>query len=293
MSDIRILTCSVTGGSTTRAQNPNLPCSPEEIANACLEAAEAGAAMCHIHVRDPQTGIPSTRIEYYREVVQRIRAGNSDLLINLTTGPGSLYDPSEHDPAVPGPGTEIFTAARRVEHIVELKPDVCSLDIGSINFAGTVIVNIPSVIREMAALIRSAGTKPEIECFDTGDVIFARDMIEEGLFDDPPLFQFVMGGKYGAAARPELLHYLRDSLPANSVWGGFGIGRMAFPFVASVFIAGGHSRIGLEDTVHLSKGVLAKSNAELIGKAARIVRDLGGELATPAQARDILRLPAR
>lgn len=293
MSDTRILTCSVTGGSTSRDQNPNLPCSPEEIANACLGAAEAGAAMCHIHVRDPETGVPSTKLEYYREVVQRIRAANSELLINLTTGPGSIYEPSAHDPAVPGPGTEIFTAARRVEHITELKPDVCSLDIGSMNFANTVIINIPSLIREMTALIRAAGTKPEIECFDTGDVIFAQDMIAEGLFDEPPLFQFVMGGKYGAAARPELLHYLRDSLPANSVWGGFGIGRMAFPFVASVYVAGGHSRIGLEDTVYISKGVLAQSNSELITKAARIVRDLGGEIATPAQARDILKLPPR
>jgi len=293
MSNIRILTCSVTGGSTTRAQNPNLPASPEEIANSCLEAAEAGAAMCHIHVREPGTGVPSTKLEHYREVVQRIRAANSELLINLTTGPGCTWDPNPENPALPGPGTQMFTAARRVEHVVALQPDVCSLDIGSMNFAGTIVVNIPNLIREMTTLIRNAGTKPEIEIFDTGDVVFARDMIEEGLFDDPPLFQFVMGGKYGAAARPELLHYLRDSLPRGSVWGGFGIGRMAFPMVAAVYIDGGHSRIGMEDTIYISRGVLAKSNAELITKAARIVTDLGGEIATPAQAREILKLPPR
>ncbi len=286
MSDIRILTCSVTGGSTTRAQNPALPCTPGEIATSCLEAAEAGAAMCHIHVRHPD-GTPST------ELVRLIRAANSDMVINLTTGPGCFYDPSPEDPAKPGPGTLIFTAPRRVEHVLELKPDVCSLDIGSMNFASSIVVNIPSIVREMAQLIRAAGVKPEIEIFDTGDVVFARDMIAEGLFDDPPMFQFVLGGKYGASARPELLHYLRDSLPAGSIWGGFGIGRTAFPMVASVYVAGGHSRIGLEDTVYLSRGVLAKSNAELIAKAARIVTDLGGEIATPAQAREILKLPAR
>lgn len=291
MSDIRILTCSVTGGSTTRAQNPNLPCTPEEIASSCLEAAEAGAAMCHIHVRHPD-GTPSTELEHYREVVRLIRAANSDMLINLTTGPGCFYDPSPEDPAKPGPGTLIFTAERRVEHVLELKPDVCSLDIGSMNFASSIVINIPGIVREMAQLIRSAGVKPEIEIFDTGDVIFARDMIAEGLFDDPPMFQFVLGGKYGGAARPELLHYLRDSLPANAVWGGFGIGRTAYPMVASVYVAGGHSRIGMEDTVYLARGVLAKSNAELIAKAARIVTDLGGEIATPEQAREILQLPA-
>ncbi len=293
MADPRILTCSVTGGSTTRAQNPNLPVTPEEIANSCLEAAEAGAAMCHIHVRDPETGEPSTELEYYRDVVERIRAANSDMLINLTAGPGCFYDPSDDDPAVPGPATQIFTAKRRTEHVVALKPDICSLDIGSMNFANNVVVNIPKIAREMAEIIRNAGVKPEIEIFDTGDVTFAHDLIAEGLIDGPYLFQFVMGGKYGAASSPELLYYLRNSLPAGSIWGGFGIGRTSFQMAATVFIAGGHSRIGMEDTVYLERGVLAPSNAALIQKAARIIKDLGGELATPAQAREILQLPPR
>lgn len=293
MADPRILTCSVTGGGTTRAQNPNLPVTPEEIASSCIEAAEAGAAMCHIHVRNPATGGMSTELKHYQEVVERIRASGSDMVINLTTGPGCFYDPSDDDPAVPGPGTMIYTAQRRVEHVLALKPDVCSLDIGSMNFNNEVVVNIPKIVREMIPLMKQAGTKPEIEIFDTGDVVFAKDLIAEGLLEGPHLFQFVMGGKYGAASSPELLYYLRNSLPANSVWGGFGIGRTAFQMVATIFMAGGHSRIGMEDTVYLSRGVLAKSNAELITKARRIIEDLGGEIATPAQAREILQIERR
>ncbi len=293
MADLRILTCSVTGSGTTKAQNPNLPVTPKEIADACLDAAAAGAAMCHIHVRDPETGALSVELEHYREVVQRIRDSVSDVVINLTTGPGGEFRPSAEDPAVAGPGTLMMTAERRVEHVLALKPDVCSLDIGSMNFAGTTVINEPGIVRKMAALIRDAGVKPEIEIFDTGDVIFALDLIKEGLIVDPPLFQFVLGGRYAAAARPELLHYLRDSLPKGAVWGGFGIGRSAYPMVASVYVAGGHSRIGMEDTVYVSRGVLTKGNGELIAKAARLVRDLGGELATPAQAREILGIPPK
>lgn len=293
MADPRILTCSVTGGGTTRAQNPNLPVTPEEIANSCIEAADAGATVCHIHVRNPETGGKSTELAHYREVVERIRASGADMLINLTTGPGCFYDPSDDDPGVAGPGTMIYTAQRRVEHVLELKPDICSLDIGSMNFNNEVVVNIPKIVREMIPLIKQAGTKPEIEIFDTGDVVFAKDLIAEGLLEGPHFFQFVMGGKYGAASSPELLYYLRNSLPGNSTWGAFGIGRTSFHMVAAVYIAGGHSRIGMEDTVYLSRGVLAKSNAELITKARRIVEDLGGEIATPAQAREILQIESR
>ncbi len=187
----------------------------------------------------------------------------------------------------------ILSAHGRVAHVLELKPDVCSFDIGTMNFANNLIVNVPKVVREMAELIRSVGVKPEVECFDTGDITFARDLIAAGLIDAPPMFQFVLGGKYGGEATPELVHYMRDRLPAGAIWGGFGIGRLAYPMMASIFVAGGHLRIGLEDTVHLARGVLASSNADLITKAARIVKDLGGELATPAQAREILKLPAR
>jgi uncharacterized protein (DUF849 family) len=290
MADLRILTCSVTGGNSTRAQNPNLPCSPEEIAEACLGAREAGAAVVHIHVREPDTGVPSFKLEYYRDVVNRIRAAKSDVLINLTTGPGAYYQPGEEDPGKPGPNSMMWTAAKRVAHVVELKPDICSFDIGTMYFGGGILASDPKLIREMAVLIRNAGVKPEIECFDTGHIWFARDLVNEGLIDAPPMFQFVMGGKYAVEANPEALLYMRDRLPTGAQWGAFGIGRMAYPMMAVAYVAGAHLRIGLEDTVHLAKGVLAKSNGVLIEKAVRIIKDLGGELATPAQAREILKL---
>lgn len=293
MSNIRILTCSVTGGSTTKAQNPNLPVTPQEIATACLTAAEAGAAMVHVHVRDPSSGEPSSELYYYREVVQLVRAGNSDLLINLTTGPGAQFVPSEENPSVAAAGTEMFTARRRVEHVLDLRPDVCSFDIGTLNFSGTVVINASSIVREMAKLVRSAGVKPEIEIFDTGDLVFAHDLIAEGLIDEPAMFQFIMGGKYGSEASPELLYYMRNRLPASATWGGLGVGRAAFPMLAAVTIAGGHARIGLEDTVYLSRGVLADSNAALITKAVRMMTDIGVEVATPTQARDLLMLASR
>jgi uncharacterized protein (DUF849 family) len=177
--------------------------------------------------------------------------------------------------------------------VLELQPDVCTLDIGTMNFAGTIAINAPWMSREMATLMRSAGVKPEIEVFDTGDAVMALDLIAEGLIEGTPMFQFVLGGKYAAAAKPELLYYMRDSLPRGSVWAGFGIGRMAFPMLAAAYLGGGHLRIGMEDTVHLGRGELTPSNAALVKKARRIVNDLGGELATPAQAREILKLKPR
>jgi uncharacterized protein (DUF849 family) len=180
-----------------------------------------------------------------------------------------------------------------MEHVIALKPDICTLDIGTMNFAGTVFINAPWMSREMATLMRKAGVKPEIEIFDTGDIVLAHDLIAEGLIEGIPMFQFVLGGKYAAAAKPELLHYMRDSLPRDCVWAGFGIGRMAFPMLAAAYLAGGHLRVGMEDTVYLGRGELAPGNGALVKKARRIVNDLGGELATPAQAREILKLPRR
>lgn len=290
MADARILTCAVTGAGSTRAQNPNLPVTPEEIASACLEAADEGAAAVHIHVRDPVTGEPSMELRYYREVVELVRAHNRDVIINLTAGPGSNFEQDEIRPAIGKPGTTLYPAVRRLEHVIELKPDICTLDIGTMNFAGTVFINAPWMSREMAKLIREAGVKPEIEIFDTGDVVLAHDLIKEGLIEGVPMFQFVLGGKYAAAAKPELLHYMRNSLPRDCVWAGFGIGRMAFPMLAAAYLAGGHLRIGMEDSVYLGRGILAQSNGALVSKARRIVHDLGGELATPVQAREILGL---
>jgi uncharacterized protein (DUF849 family) len=292
MTDVRILTCAVTGAGSTRAQNQNLPVTPEEIANACLDAAAEGASAVHVHVRDPATGEPSMAIEHYRDVVNRIRKSGSDIIINLTAGPGSNFEQDPKNPAVPGAGTTLYSAMRRVEHVLELKPEICTLDISSMNFAGTVFINAPWMAREMATLMRDAGVKPEIEIFDTGDIVLAQDLINEGLIAGEPMFQFVLGGKYAAAAKPELLHYMRDA-PRNSVWAGFGIGRMAFPMLAAAYLAGGHLRIGMEDTVYLGRGELTPGNGALVKKARRIVNDLGGEIATPAQAREILKLKKR
>lgn len=293
MTDVRILTCAVTGAGSTRAQNPNLPVTPEEIARACLDAAAEGAAAVHIHVRDPATGEPSMELRHYREVVERIRKSESDVIINLTAGPGSNFEQDENNPALAKPSTTLYPAKRRVEHVLELKPDICTLDISTMNFAGTVFVNAPHMAREMATLMREAGVKPEIEIFDTGDVVLAQDLIAEGLIAGTPMFQFVLGGKYAAAAKPELLYYMRDSLPRDCIWAGFGIGRMAFPMLAAAYLGGGHLRVGMEDSVYLGRGELAPSNAALVKKARRIVNDLGGELATPAQAREILGLKRR
>lgn len=290
MSNPTILTCAVTGNHTTRAQNPNLPVTPQEIATASIEAGRAGAAIAHIHVRDPETGSPSTKLEYYREVTEIIRDSGSDILINLTTGPGGRFVPGEADPAVAGPGTNLVTAEKRVEHIVALKPDLCSLDLNTMWFGPSAVINAPKIVRRMAELIRGAGVKPELEVFDTGDIHLARALIEEGVLEKNSLFQIVGGVNYGLEASPAALLYATSLIPAACQWAAFGIGRMSFPIVAQAWMLGGHVRVGLEDNIYLAKGQLAKSNAELCEKASRIVSDLGGTLASPAEARQILQL---
>src|SRR3990167_2201433 len=217
----------------------------------------------------------------YAQVVKLIRNKNQDLLINLTTGPGGRFIPSEHDPKVAAPGSSLTTAEKRVEHVVALKPDICSLDFNTM-FSGTsVVINTPGNLAKMATAIKAAGTQPEYEVFDTGDIHLVKDMMKQGKLPFEPLFQMVLGVKYGAAATPETLMYLKSLLPEGAVWAAFGLGRMAFPMVAQSFLLGGHVRVGLEDTVQIEKGVLAPDHAALVEKAARIVRDLGGVIATP------------
>ena len=286
-----IITCAVTGNITTRDHHPGLPCTPQEIARASVDAAAAGASIIHIHVRDPETGKPSMELAHYRQVVELIRAENTDVLLNLTTGPGGRFIPSDDDPKVAAPGSSLTTPERRVEHIVALKPDICSLDFNTM-FSGTsVVINTPRNLEKMSAAIRQAGTQPEYEVFDTGDIHLVKDMIAQGKLPFTPLFQIVMGVKYGAAATPETLMYMKSLLPADAVWAAFGLGRMAFQIVAQSFLLGGHVRVGLEDVVYLEKGVLAPDNAALVEKASRIVRDLGGTIATPADARRMLKMP--
>ncbi|WP_369806024.1 3-keto-5-aminohexanoate cleavage protein [Sphingobium sp. 15-1] len=285
-----VLTCAVTGNLTTREQTPFLPVTPAEIAASALEAAKAGAAVVHLHVRDPESGKPSMAIAHYKETVDRIRDANPDLILNITTGPGGRFVPSQDDPSVAGPGTTLLPPEQRVEHIGILRPEICTLDLNTMNSGSAVVINTPVNVRKMAAIIRESGARPEIELFDSGDIAMLADLVKDGTIDPAPLCSLVTGVRYGFQPSPETILYARGELPAGSIWGAFGIGRFAFTTVAQSLLAGGHVRIGLEDTIHLDKGVLAKSNAELVTKARRIVEDLGGQLASPAEARKALRL---
>jgi uncharacterized protein (DUF849 family) len=285
-----IITCAVTGNLTKPEQHPGLPITPQQIATAALEAAQAGAAVAHIHVRNPETGRPSMEVDLYREVIRLIREVNSDLVINLTTGPGGRFIPSDEDPKIAAPGTTLLPPEKRVEHIAALRPDICSLDLNTMNSGGDVVINTPKNVRRMAHVIREAGVKPELEIFDSGDLHLALDLIKEGVLDGPGLWTFVLGVKYGFAATPETLLYARDFLPDGAAWSAFGIGRAEFPIVAQAWLAGGHVRVGLEDNIYLSKGVLAESNAVLVARAREIVLSLGGEIATAAEAREQLGL---
>ena len=285
-----IISCAVTGNIVTRAQHPGLPVTPAEIARAALDAASAGAAMAHIHVRDPDTGRPSMRVELYAEVVDRIRAVDRGLIINLTTGEGGRFTPSEDDPKVAAAGSTLTTPERRVAHVVALKPDICSLDFNTMNSGANVVINTPRNVRRMAALIVGAGVMPELECFDSGDIHLARDMIDEGALPGPHLFQLVTGVKYGAASTPQTLAYLHSLLPPGCAWSAFGLGRMEFPMLAQAFLLGGHVRVGFEDNLYIRKSSLARDNAQLVDQAVQLLEILGGEVATAAEARAMLGL---
>ncbi len=280
-----IVTCAVTGNQTLPTMTPHLPITPEQIADACLGAAEAGAAVTHIHVRDPQTGMPSMEIGYYREVVERIRAKNADLILNITTGPGGRFAPSEGDPAIAGPGTLFLTPAKRTEHIAMLRPDIATLDLNTMTFGAQAVINTPPNVRKMARVIHDAGTKPEIELFDSGDIYLMHDLVKDGTLKGPHLASFVLGVKYGFRPFPETVLYARGLLPADTDFTAFGTGRSAFPMVAQSFLAGGHVRVGIEDAVYLKQGVLAESNAQMVEKARRIVEELGGQIMSAAEAR--------
>lgn len=286
-----VITCAVTGNLVKPEQTPHLPVTPEQIATECLAAAEAGAAQVHIHVRDPATGRPSMEVELYRDVVDRIRRARRDLIINLTTGPGGRFVPSEDDPKVYAPGTSLLPPERRVEHIAAIRPDVCSLDLNTMNSGPDVVMNTPRNVRRMAKVIREAGVMPEIEVFDSGDINLGLDLIADGTLSGPGMWTFVHGVKYGFAPSAETLAYARGMLPAGAFWTAFGIGRMEFPFVAQAWLLGGHVRVGMEDNIYLERGVLAQSNAQLVAKARDIIESLGGEIAGPRETRTLLGLP--
>ena len=285
-----MITCAVTGNLTKPEMNPALPISTQQVADAALEAAAAGAAAVHIHVRHPDSGAPSMELGHYREAVERIRAKNTALIINLTTGPGGRFQPSDENPAVAGPRTNLLRPEQRVEHIVALKPDVCTLDLNTMTFGQEVVINTPPNLRKMAAAILESGVTPELELFDSGDIQLMNDFLAEGVLRRPALVSLVLGVKYGLPATPAAMAFAKSMLPGDTIWTGFGIGRSAFPMVAQSFLLGGMARIGMEDTVHVSKGRLAKSNGELVEKARHIVELLGGEIMGAEEAREMLQL---
>jgi uncharacterized protein (DUF849 family) len=287
-----IITCAVTGNLTTPEQTPYLPITPQQIADACLGAADAGAAIVHIHVRDPLTGRPSMLLDHYADVVQRIRARNPELILNITTGPGGRFVPSADDPKVAAEGTTLMLPEKRVEHIAVLRPDICTIDLNTMNSGREVVINTPPNVRRMAKVIAEVGAKPEIELFDSGDIALMRDLLADGTLQGSLLCSFVMGVRYGFQPAPETVLYARDLLPNNAEFTAIGIGKAAFTTVAQSYLAGGHVRVGLEDAVYLSRGQLATSNAEMVAKARRIVEDLGGVIATTEEARRIVGLPA-
>ncbi len=282
------ITCAVTGNLTTPDQTPHLPITPEEIAEACLGAAEEGAAIAHIHVREPGSGTPSMKLEYYQDVVARIRAKNRLLILNLTTGPGGRFVPSQDDPKVAAPGTTLMRPEDRVTHVAALRPEICTLDLNTMNSGGQVVINTPGNVRRMAKIMTASGVKPEIELFDSGDIALLHDLLKDGTLKGPQLTSFVMGVKYGFQPSPETVVYARNLLPQDAAFTAIGIGRATFPMVAQSVLAGGHARTGLEDAVYLDKGVLAENNALMVAKARRIVEHLGSQIMTPAEARAML-----
>jgi uncharacterized protein (DUF849 family) len=285
-----IVTVAVTGNITRPDQHPNLPISPEQIAQACLESEQAGASVAHIHVRDPKTGQPSTELSLYREVVERLKSAGSRLIINLTTGPGGRFVPDDDNPRVAAPGTTLMHPLQRVEHILALKPDICSLDLNTMHFGSAVVINTPRNVRIMAEAIRSVGTMPELEVFDSGDIHLSHDLLEQGVLERPALFQIVLGVKYGFSGTAETLRYARSLLPADARWAAFGVGRAEFPIVGEAYLMGGHVRVGMEDNLYLAPGEKTPNNAALVARAVAIVTSLGGQVARPDEAREILRL---
>ncbi|MGA7308897.1 MAG: 3-keto-5-aminohexanoate cleavage protein, partial [Pseudolabrys sp.] len=264
-----MISCAVTGSADTPARNPAVPVTPVAIAASAIDAAKAGAAIVHIHVRDPETTQPSMDPALYREVVERIRASGTDVLINLTTGPGARFLPGVDDPLKPGPGITLALPAERVRHVVELRPEICSLDMGSMNMGNQVFVNTPTHLEAMAVAVRDAGVTPELEVFEAGHLLLAKRLIETGHIKPPGLFQICLGVSWGQPATSEAVTYMRNLLPSDCVWFAFGISLHQFPIAAQTVLLGGHVRVGLEDNLYLEKGKLTPSNAALVEKAAK------------------------
>jgi uncharacterized protein (DUF849 family) len=288
------ITCAVTGAGDTVAASDQVPVTPEQIADSAIAAARAGAAVVHIHVRDPQTGRGSRDVALYREVVERIRGSDVDPVLNLTAGMGGDLVLGGEDAPLPldDAGTDMAGAAERLAHVDELRPEICTLDCGSMNFAAGgdyVMVNTPGMLRAMARRIRDLGVRPELEVFDTGHLVLVKHLIREGLIDDPPLIQLCMGIPFGAPDDPQTLLTLVGQLPPGAVFSAFSIGRMQLPYVALAALAGGHVRVGLEDNLYLSRGVKA-TNDQLVARAVTILEAMNARVLGPDEVRERLAL---
>ena len=284
-----IISCAVTGGSTEAARrNPHVPITPVQIADECIAAAKAGAHITHIHVRDPDTGNATLELRYFREVVDRIRSSGVDVLINLSTGFGGIFSPSRDNPRLASPESNITTPEERVAHVLELKPDLCSLDVVSMNLSTAAFINVPQHLDRMAAMITGAGVKAELEVFDHGHLRLAADMVKRGLVKSPPLFQLCLGIDWGAPADTETMLLMRNQLPPGAVWAAFGISRLEFPMAAQAVILGGHVRVGLEDNLYIAQGKLSPGNAPLVERAVQIIEAVGERRASMAEARQLL-----
>ena len=292
MNNNVVVSCAVTGAGDTAKKHPNLPITPKQIADAAIESAKAGAAVAHIHVREPD-GRPSRKLEYYKEAVDRVRSSDTDVVVNFTTGMGGDFEVGEQkDPLNPvGPNTDMIHALDRLEHVEELLPEMCTLDCGSLNFGDTnmTFIHTPIQLRQAAKKMKELGVKPEMEAFEMGHLWFANQLYKEGLVEDPPWYQICLGIPWGAPANTSSMKIMAEMIPKEGMWAGFGIGRMEMPMVAQAVLLGGNVRVGLEDNLYLEKGVPA-SNAELVEKAVRIIRDLGGRICDADEAREKLNL---
>jgi uncharacterized protein (DUF849 family) len=286
-----IVTCALTGAGDTVGRNPHVPVTPAEIAAAALEAARAGATVVHAHVRDPATGKPSRDVALYREVVERIREADVDIIVNLTAGMGGDLEigPGE-TPTEFGPGSDLVGPLTRLLHIEELRPDICTLDCGTLNFGDGdfIYVSTPAQLRAGARRITELGVKAELEIFDTGHLWFAKQLLKEGLLKDP-LFQLCLGIPWGAPADTTTMKAMVDNLPPGACWAGFGIGRMQMPMAAQAMLLGGNVRVGLEDNLWLDRGVHA-TNGSLVERVIQIIERLGGRALSPAEGRTKMQL---
>ena len=291
MNNEVIVTCAVTGAGDTLGKHPEVPVTPEQISNAAIAAAKAGASVAHIHVRDPETGLGSRDVDLFKEVVERIRDSNTDVVINLTAGMGGDWVPSEENPSMPGPGTDMIGPEERLAHVKEIHPEICSLDCGTMNFGNgnEIYISPPGYLREMASMIQEWGVKPELEVFELGQIRFAKQMIKEGLINEPPMFQICLGIPWGAEQTVDSMKVMKDELPTNASWASFGIGRMQMPMAAAAVAMGGNVRVGLEDNLYLEKGILA-SNDQLVTRVIEIIQRMGSRVLSPKETRAKLKL---